>query len=108
MTQTFNKSSSKLCKIHNSNFFQYILKYFDFPLSIVINLDTHFISEIQLFEHWVTKRIIFLTSLNFVLFVVLRPSQQLWSCRDGSPNHTFFLGKLDQAFNQYFVHILFL
>ena len=23
-----------------------------------------------------------------------------------SPNHTFFLGKLDQAVNQYFVHIL--
>ena len=24
----------------------------------------------------------------------------------GSPNHTFFLGKLDKAVNQYFVHIL--
>ena len=23
-----------------------------------------------------------------------------------SPNHTFFLGKLDKAVNQYFVHIL--
>ena len=23
-----------------------------------------------------------------------------------SPNHTFFLGKLEQAVNQYFVHIL--
>ena len=23
-----------------------------------------------------------------------------------SPNHTFFLGKLEQAFNQYFMHIL--
>ena len=23
-----------------------------------------------------------------------------------SPNHTFFLGKLEQAINQYFVHIL--
>ena len=23
-----------------------------------------------------------------------------------SPNHSFFLGKLEQAFNQYFVHIL--
>ena len=23
-----------------------------------------------------------------------------------SPNHTFFLGKLEQVFNQYFVHIL--
>ena len=23
-----------------------------------------------------------------------------------SPNHTFFFGKLEQAFNQYFVHIL--
>ena len=25
-----------------------------------------------------------------------------------SPNHTFFLGKLEQAVNQYFVHILLL
>ena len=40
-------------------------------------------------------------------FVALRPSQQLCSCRDGHPpNHTFFLGKLEQAVNQYFVHIL--
>ena len=23
-----------------------------------------------------------------------------------SPNHTYFLGKLDEAVNQYFVHIL--
>ena len=41
----------------------------------------------------------------FVLLEVLRPSQQLWSCRNGQftlPH--FFLGKLDQAFNQYFVH----
>ena len=26
--------------------------------------------------------------------------------RVSSPNHTFFLGKLDQAVNQYFLHIL--
>ena len=43
------------------------------------------------------------------LFVLLLyvPSQQLWSWRDGQftyPN--FFLGKLEQAVNQYFVHIL--
>ena len=25
-----------------------------------------------------------------------------------SPNHTFFLGKLEQAVNQYFVHIILL
>ena len=47
---------------------------------------------------------------NFVsLFVLLLsvPSQQLWSWRDGQftlPH--FFLGKLEQAVNQYFVHIL--
>ena len=42
------------------------------------------------------------------LFLLLYvPSQQLWSLRDGQlPNHTFFLGKLEQAVNQYFVHIL--
>ena len=43
------------------------------------------------------------------LFVLLLyvPSQQLWSWRDGQftvPH--FFLGKLKQAVNQYFVHIL--
>ena len=27
-------------------------------------------------------------------------------CYISSANHTFFLGKLDQAVNQYFVHIL--
>ena len=27
-------------------------------------------------------------------------------CKVISPNHTFFLGKLDYAVNQYFVHIL--
>ena len=37
------------------------------------------------------------------------PSQQLWSWRDGQlPNHTFFLVKLEQAVNQYLVHILLL
>ena len=37
-------------------------------------------------------------------FVALRPSQQLWSIGTvSSPNHTFFLGKLEQAVNQYFV-----
>ena len=52
----------------------------------------------------------FLTLLSpYVLFVLLLyvPSQKLWSWRDGqftSPH--FFLGKLEQAVNQYFVHIL--
>ena len=45
------------------------------------------------------------------LFVLLLyvPSQQLWSWRDGQftlPH--FFLGKLEQAVNQYFMHILLL
>ena len=42
-------------------------------------------------------------------FDSLRPSQYLWSCRTvSSPNHTFFLGKLDhlKTVNQYFVHML--
>ena len=46
----------------------------------------------------------------FVCYAALRPCQQLWSSlRDGqftSPH--FFLGKLEQAVNQYFVHILLL
>ena len=47
--------------------------------------------------------------LHEVLFVLLLyvPSQQLWSWWDGqftSPH--FSLGKLQQAVNQYFVHIL--
>ena len=44
----------------------------------------------------------------FCLFVLLFyvPSNQLWSWRDSQPNHTFFLGKLEQAVNQYVVHIL--
>ena len=43
--------------------------------------------------------------LFFVWFDVLRRIQQLWSCRDettNSPNHTFFLSKV----NQYFAHKL--
>ena len=46
---------------------------------------------------------------QFVLFVLLLylPSQQLWSWRDGKFTYPlFFLGKLEQAINQYFVHIL--
>ena len=41
---------------------------------------------------------------GLVWFVALGLSQQLWLCRDGQS--TFFLGKLDQAVNKYFVHIL--
>ena len=43
------------------------------------------------------------------LFVLLLyvPSQQLWSWRDGQfTKPHFFLGKLEQALNQYSVHIL--
>ena len=44
---------------------------------------------------------------NRVCFVALRTSQQLWSWRDGQfTKPHFFLGKLEQAVNQYFVHIL--
>ena len=43
-------------------------------------------------------------------FVSLRPSQQLWSCDFvrivSSPNHTFFLGMLEQVVKQCVVHIL--
>ena len=42
-----------------------------------------------------------------VCFVVLRPSQHLWTLRDGQFTEPhFFLGKHEQAVNQYFVHIL--
>ena len=44
----------------------------------------------------------------FVLLLYI-PSQQLWSLWDGQftlPH--FFLGKLEQEVNQYFVHILLL
>ena len=45
----------------------------------------------------------------FACFVALNPNQTLWSLWDGqSPNFSFFLGKLEQAVNQYFVHILLL
>ena len=50
------------------------------------------------------EHFIFVVWLFFLLYV---PSQQLWSLRDGQftlPH--FFLGKLEQAVNQYFVHIL--
>ena len=48
---------------------------------------------------------------RFILFVFVLllyfPSQQLWSWRDGQfTKPHFFLGKLEQAVNQYFVHIL--
>ena len=43
----------------------------------------------------------------FVCFVALCPSQQLWSWLDGQFTLPHFsLGKLEQAVNQYFVHIL--
>ena len=48
--------------------------------------------------------------MNFVcLFVLLLyvQSQQLWSWRDGQFTYPhFFMGKLEQAVNQYFMHIL--
>ena len=51
-----------------------------------------------------------LPSLSFSLFVCLFlyvPSQQLRSWPDGQfTKPHFFLGKLEQAVNQYFVHIL--
>ena len=50
-----------------------------------------------------------IVSLGLVWFHSLCPSQQLWSYWTvSSPNHTFFLGKLDSAFKQYFKYILLL
>ena len=45
-------------------------------------------------------------SILFVCFVALRPKSAAMAME--GPNHTFFLGKLEQAVtcNQYFVHIL--
>ena len=57
-----------------------------------IILSTRFLKSYLMFWFW---------------FVALCPSQQRWSCRDGQFTRPhFFLGKLDQAVNQYFVHIL--
>ena len=55
-------------------------------------------------RHFHSDRLLSLFSFVLLLYV---PSQQLWSLRDGQftlPH--FFLGKLEQAVNQYFVHIL--
>ena len=42
----------------------------------------------------------------FVLLFYVR-SEQLWSCWDGQfTQQHFFQGKLEQAVNKYFVHIL--
>ena len=59
---------------------------------------------------WWHKTIVYKQAFVYglVWFVALRLSQQLWICLDGmvsSPNHTFFLAKLEQAVNQFFVHI---
>ena len=40
------------------------------------------------------------------VFLLYVPSEQLWSWRDGQFTPHFFLDKLEQAVNQYFVHIL--
>ena len=60
------------------------------------NLGRNLLIHIQ---KWTTQKFCFV----LLLYV---PSQQLWSWRDGQftlPH--FFLGKLEQAVNQYFVHI---
>ena len=69
-------------------------------LGVMVSLlESHLILyNCWLFRHW---------AQCFVCFVALRPSQQLWSLRDCQftwPH--FFLGKLEQAVNQYLVHIL--
>ena len=38
--------------------------------------------------------------------ICLCPSQELWSCQSIHITTLSFLGKLDEAVNQYFVHIL--
>ena len=47
-------------------------------------------------------------TLNVCLFVALRPDVNSYGHGGmvSSPNYTFFLGKLEQAVNQYFVQIL--
>ena len=46
-------------------------------------------------------------TITLFVLVLYVPSQQLWSWRDGQfTKQHFFLGKLEQAVNQYFVHIL--
>ena len=49
-----------------------------------------------------------LLQLSLFALLLYVQSQQLWSWQDGqiTYNHTFFLGKLEQAVNQYLMHIL--
>ena len=42
----------------------------------------------------------------FVCFVALRPKSTAMVMVGWSVHHTFFLGKLEQAVNQFFVHVL--
>ena len=71
-----------------------------------ISLTFHCHPEMYLKE----EPIIFLPVHLFCLFCCF--TSQVNSYGHGgtvsSPNHTFFLGKLEQAVNQYFVHILLL
>ena len=49
-----------------------------------------------------------LTDFWFGLLLYFQVNSNFHVKTVSSPNHTFFLGKLEQAVNQYFVHILLL
>ena len=62
--------------------------------------------EISKLQKQLEQVISSLFDVDLLLYV---PSQQLWSWRDGQFTQShFFLGKLEQAVNQYFVDILLL
>ena len=56
-----------------------------------------------------SKYILFFDEILLFVLLLYIPVKQLWSCRDGKfTYYTFFLSKLQQAVNKYFVHILLL
>ena len=52
------------------------------------------------------RNVLFVQSFCFVCCFTSQVNSYGHGRRVSSPNHTFFLGKLEQAVNQYFVHIL--
>ena len=71
----------------------------------LIGLQTHFFTEMRGPINVEFHMAHALDDLFVLLLYV--PSQQLWSLRDGQFTYPhIFLGKLEQAVNQYFVHIL--
>ena len=78
--------------------------WYVWPAKLQIHLSIRTVWSEPLLVAW-----IFYECLAFCLFVLLLyvPRQPLWSWRNGQFTYPhFYLGKLEQAVNQYFVHIL--